>query len=463
MEKIRKDILVFSKFEQTEENIRLAYEKGFVSAELADYQAKLDVYKNWFNTTQKFSNRMEYTKIDIVKKENEIISNMIEEGSFKQQLVKAKEELKIDEGEIQGYYEKLAVIEGQKEVIRGLLEQRIPDLEELATLTLTSIEQGLKYPEFLSLFVLTRRILIDIADFSFLLNQHGFSEEEDLGFFTIDEHEEIVAFFPGHKKQLRELTKTEMELMLQETTIRAFPTDCFEWQMFKSFIDNCSEQEERASQLISTYNRLESFEGHSEQLFHEIEELLRELKGMLVSDSLIKQLNEIMEILKCRRVIDTKICLEMKDVFTPTHIEFIERIREKLGATKELTPLQRLKSKSLKFQSESKTQLADILHRISIVNFEKPLKLSEINRVQKEIERIELDSLQLRTMKKELSTRYENCESWRASMLDIKNRKKPKKEGKEKTKDKDSLMEKKEDDVVEMEVEGEEKEKEIEK
>ena len=60
----------------------------------------------------------------------------------------------------------------------------------MSTQTLDCIKEGLKYKEFLHLFVLTRRLLLDVADLSFLLNQHGFIEEEDLPkmFFTIDEH-----------------------------------------------------------------------------------------------------------------------------------------------------------------------------------------------------------------------------------------------------------------------------------
>lgn len=76
----------------------------------------------------------------------------------------------------------------QKKNVLRLLEQKSPDLEELVVETLKCIQEGLKYPEFLSLFALTRKLLIEIADLSYMLNQHGFIEEEELPnlFFTIE-------------------------------------------------------------------------------------------------------------------------------------------------------------------------------------------------------------------------------------------------------------------------------------
>lgn len=47
-----------------------------------------------------------------------------------------------------------------------------------------------------------------------------------------------------------------------------------------------------------------------------MEDLQKELKGLLINEPLIRQLNEIIEILKCRRTIDTKINLEQGDIFT---------------------------------------------------------------------------------------------------------------------------------------------------
>lgn len=63
--------------------------------------------------------------------------------------------------------------------------------------------------------------------------------------------------------------------------------------------------------------------------------LQKEVKELLVNESLIKQLNEIIEILRCRRIIDTKIALEIGEVFKKSDVEFIEKTREDLEVFKE--------------------------------------------------------------------------------------------------------------------------------
>lgn len=47
--------------------------------------------------------------------------------------------------------------------------------------------------------------MIDLADISYLLDQHGFLEEDHLPrmFFTPEQYEDIVASTPGRRKQLK--------------------------------------------------------------------------------------------------------------------------------------------------------------------------------------------------------------------------------------------------------------------
>ena len=163
------------------------------------------MFKNWFHTTQKLSGATACSKLDIIKRQQEIINCMINEESFKQQLQTARSELNIEGREIESYSSKLDEIDEEKKLVTELLNSEDPDIQVMFEELQKCMQQGLKYPEFLRLFDETRKIFECIASLSYVLDQHNFIDDETakLMFFTREEYEEIVSYQPGNKKYLK--------------------------------------------------------------------------------------------------------------------------------------------------------------------------------------------------------------------------------------------------------------------
>ena len=124
-------------------------------------------------------------------------------------------------------------------------------------------------------------------------------------------------------------------MILEDTMKGSFPRSQVEWVSFKRFVDSCTEIEQRAQQLISFYNSMPSIDERADSIYQDIEELQRQLRGLLINEPLVKQLNEIVEILRCRRIIDTKISLEIGEVFSQEEVTFLSGMMDNLAVLRE--------------------------------------------------------------------------------------------------------------------------------
>lgn len=79
IEKIRKDIVYPQRIEQTQEMITQAFQKGFSSPELLEFQGKLDLYKGWSKSIQLLRDAEVVTSIvDLVRGETRILANLVD-------------------------------------------------------------------------------------------------------------------------------------------------------------------------------------------------------------------------------------------------------------------------------------------------------------------------------------------------------------------------------------------------